>query len=78
MAEGTFNVQRGQVVWINVRNIGWIEGAVAWVQDSRFGIAFREEIDPLVVRAPIVIGEGTPRFVRPPLATSEQGSLRKL
>ena len=78
MAEGAFKVQRGQVVWINVRNIGWIEGAVAWIQDSRFGIAFREEIDPRVVRAPIVVGEGTPRFVRPPLATSEPGSLRKL
>lgn len=78
MAEGTFIVQRGQVVWINVRNIGWVEGAVAWVQDSRFGIAFREEIDPRVVREPIVAGEGTPRFVRPPLATLEQGSLRKL
>ncbi len=78
MAEGTFNVQRGQVVWINIRNIGWIEGAVAWVQDTRFGIAFREEIDPRVARAATPVGEGTPRFVRPPLAIAEQGSLRKL
>lgn len=78
MAEGAFKVQRGQSVWIKVRNVGWVEGAVAWVQDARFGIAFREEIDPLVVRAPVIAGEGTPRFVRPPLATVEPGSLRKL
>ncbi len=78
MAEGTFNVQRGQVVWINIRNIGWIEGAVAWVQDARFGIAFREEIDPRIARAAAPVGESTPRFVRPPLAVAELGSLRKL
>jgi hypothetical protein len=52
MAEAPLNVQRGQVVWTNVRNIGWVEGSVAWVQDSRFGIAFRGEIDPRVALAP--------------------------
>ena len=78
MAEGAFNVQRGQVVWVNVRNIGWVEGSVAWVQDSRFGIAFREEIDPRIARAPVANGDGTPRYVRPPLSAQEQGALRKL
>jgi hypothetical protein len=78
MAEGGPEVQRGQVAWINVRNIGWVEGSVAWVQDSRFGIAFREDIDPRVVRAPVEVGEGTPRFVRPPLASFDPGALRKL
>ena len=78
MAEGTFNVQRGQVVWINVRNIGWVEGAVAWVQDSRFGIAFREEIDPRVARALSVAENSIPRFARPPLAATDPASLRKL
>jgi hypothetical protein len=52
MAEGSLKVQRGQVVWTSVRNIGWVEGSVAWVQDSRFGVAFRDEIDPRVARAP--------------------------
>lgn len=78
MAEGGPLVQRGQVVWIKIRNIGWVEGSIAWVQDSRFGIAFREEIDPRVARAPLEIGEGTPRFVRPPLAVPEPGELRKI
>jgi hypothetical protein len=57
MAEGTLKVLRGQVVWTNIRNIGWVEGSVAWVQDSRFGIAFRDEIDPRIARAPSQGGE---------------------
>ena len=78
MAEGAFNVQRGQMVWTNLRNIGWVEGSVAWVQDSRFGIAFREDVDPRVVRAPQVGGDNTPRFVRPPLTPVKTGALRKI
>ena len=52
MAEGSLRVTRGLGVWVNLRNIGWIEGTVAWVQESRFGIAFRNEIDPSFARAP--------------------------
>ena len=78
MAEGDFRVQRGQPLWIQIRNVGWVEGSVAWVQDSRFGVAFREEIDPMVARAPLTAGEGTPRYVRPPLSQLETGSLRKI
>ena len=59
MAEGGPAVQRGQVALVNIRNVGWVEGSVAWVQDSRFGIAFREDIDPLVARAPLQAGERT-------------------
>lgn len=67
MAEASLQVLRGTVVWINIRNIGWVEGCVAWVQDNRFGVAFREEIDPKVARVPVQAGENTPRFVKPPL-----------
>jgi hypothetical protein len=67
MAEAPLKVQRGQVVWTNVRNIGWVEGSVAWVQDSRFGIAFREDIDPRVARAPSQGGEEPEFMVRRPL-----------
>jgi PilZ domain len=78
MAEGSVRVVRGSVLWLNIRNIGWVEGSVAWVQDSRFGIAFREEIDPKIARLPLVIGEGTPRHVRPPLASSDPAQMRKV
>jgi PilZ domain len=66
MAEGPIKVQRGQLVWTNVRNIGWVEGSVAWVQDSRFGIAFRDEIDPRVARAPSQTSEEPEFMVRRP------------
>ena len=79
MGEGDLRVQRGQLVWVNIRNIGWTEGSVAWIQGSRFGVAFREEIDPKVARAPVGEGSSTPRYVRPPLATGLSGQvLRKI
>ena len=79
MGEGSVRVQRGAVVWVEIRNIGWIEGTIAWVQENRFGIAFREEIDPKVARAPIGAGEHTPRFVRPPIDVSlQENRLRKI
>ena len=51
MAEGDLRVSRGVTVQVNLRNAGWVDGAVAWVQDHRFGVAFNSEIDPKVVRA---------------------------
>lgn len=75
MGEGPARVSRGAVVWVNIRNVGWIEGSIAWVQDSRFGIAFREDIDPKVARAPVADGEHTPRHVRPPLGERPAGGV---
>jgi hypothetical protein len=68
MAEGEVGAVRGTPVSVNIRNIGWVDGSVAWVQGDRCGIAFSQDIDPLIARAPITVGEGTPRFVKPPLA----------
>ncbi|PNU03985.1 PilZ domain-containing protein [Novosphingobium guangzhouense] len=51
MGEGNVCVVRGTVVSVNIRNIGWVEGSVAWVQESRFGVAFRDDIDPRLARA---------------------------
>jgi len=69
MAEGDIHPQRGAKLDINLRNIGWIDGTVAWTQDDRFGIAFDQEIDPKLVRAPGPAkgedGYQTPRYLRP-------------
>jgi len=79
MAEGDLSPARGQPVWVNVRNIGWCEGSVAWVEGNRFGIALREEIDPKVARAPLADGDHSARYTRPPLATSTPtGQIRKI
>jgi len=53
MGEGTVRVNRGAIVSVSIRNIGWVDGSIAWVQDNRFGVAFREEIDPKLARPPI-------------------------
>ena len=51
MGEGSLRVQRGNRLEIELRNIGMVEGSVAWVQDDRFGIAFDEEIDSARARS---------------------------
>jgi PilZ domain len=79
MGEGAVRVMRGAIVAVNIRNIGWIEGSVAWVQDSRFGVAFCDEIDPRIARAVMSEGEHTPRHIRTPLPLGgADGVLRKI
>lgn len=46
MAEGPVPVMNGCDISIHIAPHGWIAGHVAWIQDSRFGIAFAEQIDP--------------------------------
>ncbi|WP_046905139.1 PilZ domain-containing protein [Croceibacterium atlanticum] len=67
MAEGDVRVMRGSLVSVELRNIGWVEGSVAWKQENRFGIAFVEEIDPKLARASApkeAPGFESPRFTR--------------
>lgn len=52
MGEGNIRVKRGNRLQIELRNIGKVEGSVAWVQDNRFGIAFDEEVDSQSARKP--------------------------
>lgn len=54
MAEGAnVYVQRGHRVTVELRNIGEVAGSVAWVQDSRFGIAFDKDVDSQRARRPL-------------------------
>ena len=82
MAEGSVKVARGSLVSVELRNLGWVKGTVAWKQDERFGIAFVEEIDAKAVRAPAKTDTSvdTTRFVRPPLKSGipDAAKLRKI
>ncbi|MET0180833.1 MAG: PilZ domain-containing protein [Novosphingobium sp.] len=80
MAEGAApGTVRGTLVEVDIRNIGWVGGAIAWVQGDRCGIAFHEPIDPLAARAPLTVREGTPRYVKPPLTIGKPDErLRKI
>ena len=53
MAEAPMPVARGEKVEVNLRNIGWISGSVAWVSEGRLGIAFDHPIDPAEARKPV-------------------------
>lgn len=67
MAEGPLQTIRGARVAVHIRNIGWVDGTVAWVQSDRCGIAFHDDIDPMIARAPMAVGEETLPGIRPPL-----------
>ena len=78
-------VARGALVLVELRNIGWVEGSVAWKQDNRFGIAFVDEIDPVVVRGPAAPSPefDAPRYTRthvnvPIAQRSDTSRLRKI
>ena len=86
MAEGEARVMRGSLVMVELRNVGWVEGSVAWKQDNRFGIAFVNEIDPVVVRGACgaqVAEFDAPRYTRnhqavPTNQLPGQSKLRKI
>jgi len=81
MGEGMVRVVRGTPVKVNIRNIGWVPGSVAWVQDNRFGVAFGTEIDPKLARVTVNSAEdATPRFVRnhEALYSPDAAALRKI
>ncbi len=65
MAEAAVLTKRGDPVELELRNIGWISGHVAWVAEGRFGIAFDHPIDPKLVRQPVGQGkQDLPRYLR--------------
>lgn len=78
MLEAGLRVTKGAIVFVNIRNLGWIEGSVAWIEESRFGVAFREEIDPILARSPVASGNSAPRHYGSPYAGSRGGALRKV
>lgn len=79
-------VERGTRLAVDLRNVGLVEGSVAWVQGNRFGIAFDHEIDPVAPRqqsTPAQSDAHAPRYVRPasilpPGAEVDPRNLRKI
>ena len=80
MAEGAAPVQRGEKVSVELRNVGKVDGVVAWLQGNRFGIAFTDNIDPKQVRAPVGNSDiASPRFTRSVLdGARDPSTLRKI
>lgn len=63
MAEAPLRTPRGDPLEINLRNIGWVSGKVAWVAESRFGIAFDYPIDPKMLAVREQSGYEIPRYL---------------
>jgi hypothetical protein len=67
MAEATQRTNRGAIVEVNLKNLGWITGKVVWIAESRFGIAFDYPVDPKAARQNIgsgAVDEHMPHYLR--------------
>ena len=64
MAEAAVQAPRGSRVEIELKNIGWIGGKVAWVAEKKLGIAFDHPIDPKVVRKPTSEKSEIPEYLK--------------
>jgi PilZ domain len=63
MAEAPLRTPRGDPIEVQLRNIGWVSGKVAWVAESRFGIAFDYPIDPKMLAVRESSGYEIPRYL---------------
>ncbi len=73
MAEATVRAGRGETVEVQLKNIGWVSGKVAWVADTRFGVAFDYPIDPKATHQPSAnktVEDNMPTYLR---KLNEQG-----
>lgn len=57
MAQGQDALPAGARVSVTLRNIGAVQGRVAWAEEGRYGISFDNEIDPQAVRAPVALSD---------------------
>lgn len=52
MAEADTVVEIDDRISVELRNVGRVEGKVAWVRGTRFGVTFETTIDPKLARKP--------------------------
>lgn len=57
MAQGQGQLAASARVSVTLRNIGAVQGHVAWAEQGRYGISFDQEIDPQAVRAPVALAD---------------------
>lgn len=52
MADADAEVAIGDRITVELRNIGQVEGRIAWVRGARFGVTFDTPVDPKLARKP--------------------------
>jgi hypothetical protein len=65
MADCAEPIGRGTKVLVTLRNIGPVNGVVAWARDGRIGVAFDRSIDPKLARKPVGQGKPVESYLRP-------------
>lgn len=79
MAEIPVDVSLGDQVEVNLQNIGWLSGHVAWVTDGRIGIAFNHPINPKDARKPVGVSElDIPNYLKKLNQTTNPSKLRRV
>ncbi len=78
MAEAPLRYPRGETVEVQLRNVGWVPGKVAWVADTRFGIAFDYPIDPKATTQKSAPGFEIPRYLEKLNKADQPKKLRPL
>lgn len=82
MGEGGLRVTPGTHMTIHLRRVAPVKGTVAWVQESQFGVAFADDVDPQAVRGlpNAEIRHDAPRYTRNYNAASDRpaGPVRKI
>ena len=63
MADYEREAEPGEPVLVTLRGIGMVPGMVAWVRKGRIGIAFDEDVDPMLARRPLS-GQAAPDGVQ--------------
>lgn len=64
MVESDMEVEQGQRIVVDLRNIGLVRGQIAWVRSEKFGVAFDRQINPKLARKPVGSVQEKPRFLR--------------
>ncbi|MBB6425620.1 PilZ domain-containing protein [Sphingopyxis sp. JAI128] len=64
LAEGMVRVEQGDVIEVELRNVGPVSGRVVWAGEGKFGIAFDRAVDPQAVRRQVVSESDLPPHLR--------------
>jgi len=64
LAEIAGNIPIGTAIEIEVRGIGWVAGKIVWSICGRVGVAFDQQIDPILARKPVGQGTQTPGYAQ--------------
>lgn len=64
MVESDLEVEQGQRIVVDLRNIGPVRGQIAWARSEKFGVAFDRQVNPKLARKPVGAAQEKPRFLR--------------